>query len=81
MKIRYTVTAIPKDPVKTEKVYKDVYDINHCYHRNETKTVMNHEILRILIYSDVRIPRREIIDLTKNDVVIHLEEEDGTADI
>ena len=71
MKIRYTVTAIPKDPVKTEKVYKDVYDIGHYYGRNVPDAC---ETLRLLLYREDGKDRHEYINLMKNDVLIHLEE-------
>ena len=46
-------------------------DIGHYYSRNNISN--DCETLRLLAYSDKKLPRREYIDLAKNDVMIHLE--------
>lgn len=74
MKIRYTVTVIPKAKRKRKKNFHNVYDIGHYYQRNTTEAA---EVFRLLIGDPFGETEREYIDLMKNDVLIHLEDWKG----
>ena len=72
MKIRYTVTAIPKERGQLNKIYKNVYDIGHYYDRI-TSQIKPREAIRLLIGKPFDETQREYIDLAKYNVLIEME--------
>ena len=74
MNTKYTVKALPRETKYKEKIYKNVYDIGHFYERDMLKKEPS-ESIRLLIGEPFGKTEREYIDLSKYDVMIHMEVE------